>query len=164
VEVLDVIRQLCKQKNISLSQLENELEYGNGSIAKSKGNMSADRMYQIAKYFNVPMEYLMTGKQINEVDEEVAIIRQQQSILLEINKVSQDMADHYKAISDCQEQLSKLKQDYGDLEQKKHKDEPATVTMAESDTKATSRPTMRTIKLQDLKKQTTNGTEGEDFF
>ena len=69
MEVLDIIKQLCKEKNLSISQLESELDFGNGSIAKSKGNMSADRMYQIAKYFKVPMEYLMTGKTIQEADD-----------------------------------------------------------------------------------------------
>ena len=133
MEVLDIIKQLCKEKNISVAQLENELDFGNGSIAKSKGNMSADRMYQIAKYFKVPMEFLMTGKTIQEADDEVAIIRQQQSILLEISKVNEKLSDAYKTLDKCKDELVQLKTEYNKLELKKRKaassdiQEPATV-------------------------------------
>lgn len=118
METLDIIKQLCKEKNISISQLESELEYGNGSLAKSKA-MSAERMYKIAQYFGVSMEYLLTGKTINEADDEVSILRQQQSILIEINKISQLMSDYYKKVADCQEKLNGLKKDYNKLESKK---------------------------------------------
>ena len=110
-----------KEKNISIAQLENELDFGNGSIAKSKGNMSADRMYQIAKFFKVPMEYLMTGKTIQEADDEVAIIRQQQSILLEISKVNETLSEAYKTLDKCKDELVQLKTDYNKLELKKRK-------------------------------------------
>lgn len=121
MEVLDIIKQLCKEKDISVAQLESELDFGNGSIAKSKGNMSADRMYQIAKYFKVPMEYLMTGKTIQEADDEVAIIRQQQSILLEISKVNEKLSEAYKTLDKCKDELVQLKTDYNKLELKKRK-------------------------------------------
>lgn len=131
MEVLDIIKQLCKEKDISVAQLENELDFGNGSIAKSKGNMSADRMYQIAKYFKVPMEYLMTGKTIQEADDEVAIIRQQQSILLEISKVNEKLSEAYKTLDKCKDELVQLKTDYNKLELKKRKaisDAPEPIT------------------------------------
>ena len=121
METLDIIKQLCKEKNITISQLENELDYGNGSIAKSKGNMSADRMFQIAKFFKVPMEYLMTGTTVSDTDDEMAIIRQQQSILLEISKVSQLLSDSYRTIDKCKDELIKLKTEYNKLELKKRK-------------------------------------------
>lgn len=121
MEVLDIIKQLCKEKNVSISQLESELDFGNGSIAKSKGNMSADRMYQIAKYFKVPMEYLMTGKTIQETDDEVAIIRQQQAILLEISKVNEKLSEAYRTLDMCKEELIRLKSDYNKLELQKRK-------------------------------------------
>ena len=57
---IEIIRRLCKENKISISKLETELGYGNGSIAKSS-NMSADRLKQIADYFDVSMEYLITG-------------------------------------------------------------------------------------------------------
>ena len=119
MEALDIIKQLCKERNISIAQLEQALEYGNGSIAKSKGNMSADRMFKIAQYFNVSMEYLMTGKTIQETDDEIAIIRQQQSILLDISKVNEKMAAAYKTLDQCKDEIARLKSDYSKLEAKR---------------------------------------------
>lgn len=119
MEVLDIIKQLCKEKNITISQLEQALDYGNGSIAKSKGNMSADRMFKIAQYFNVSMEYLMTGKTIQEADDEIATIRQQQAILLEISRVNEKMSAAYKTLDQCKDEIAKLKSDYNKLELKK---------------------------------------------
>lgn len=119
MEVLDIIKQLCKERNMSIAQLEQALDYGNGSIAKSKGNMSADRMFKIAQYFNVSMEYLMTGKTIQEADDEIAIIRQQQSILLDISKVNEKMSAAYKALDQCKDEIARLKSDYNKLELKK---------------------------------------------
>jgi len=118
METIDIIRQLCAKKGISVAQLESELEYGNGSIAKSK-NMSADRMYKIAQYFGVSVEYLLTGKTVNETNDEMAILRQQQSILMQIGKIGQDMTEYYKRISECQDQLADLKKEYSKLESQK---------------------------------------------
>lgn len=118
METIDIIRQMCSDANMSVSQLENELGYGNGSIAKAK-NMSADRIYQIAQFFGVSMEYLMTGKTINETDDEIALLRQQQSILIDINKINQEMTEYYKKISDCQSKLTSLKKEYNKIESKK---------------------------------------------
>ena len=125
MEVLDIIKQLCKERNISIAQLEQALDYGNGSIAKSKGNMSADRMFKIAQYFNVSMEYLMTGKTIQEADDEIAIIRQQQSILLDISKVNEKMAAAYKTLDQCKDEMVRLKSEYNKLEVKKRATAPA---------------------------------------
>lgn len=52
---------------MSLRMLERELGFGNGSIAKA-GVIPSDRLYAIAKYFNVTMEYLMDGKVNDEPD------------------------------------------------------------------------------------------------
>jgi len=58
VSAIDVIKELCKKNGISISTLEKELGYGNGSLAKARV-IPSDRVYDIAKYFNVSMEYLM---------------------------------------------------------------------------------------------------------
>lgn len=118
MDALNVIKQLCEKKGVTITQLENDLGYSNGSINKAK-SMSADRIYQIAKYFDVQMEYIMTGKTISEADDEMALLRQQKSILMEINKVSQAITAHYKEIAKCQDQLTALESDYNAIEQKK---------------------------------------------
>jgi transcriptional regulator with XRE-family HTH domain len=115
METLDIIKQLCNQKNVSISQLEADLGYGNGSIAKSK-SMSADRLYKISQYFGVSMEYLLTGKTINETDDEMKVLKKKQDILLDINRVSLEMSELYKKISDCQKNLTSLRDQYMLLE------------------------------------------------
>ena len=58
----DVIRQLCRDNNISVTELEQELGFSNGSLLKNN-SIRSDRLYKVAKKFNVSMEYLTTGEQ-----------------------------------------------------------------------------------------------------
>jgi len=64
MESAEIIRNLCKCKGTSIARLEKDLGLGNGTIASSKSNyMRSDRLKAVADYFNVSMEYLMTGKE-----------------------------------------------------------------------------------------------------
>ena len=62
MSTLDIIRELCTKNGISVKTLEKELGYSNGSLAKAKV-IPSDRVLEISKYFDVSMEYLMTGKE-----------------------------------------------------------------------------------------------------
>ena len=64
MNVLERMKALCKENNISITKLENEMGYGNGSLAKAK-NISGERVYEVAQYFGVSMEHLM-GKEKKE--------------------------------------------------------------------------------------------------
>ena len=65
METIDIIRGLCKEKGISITKLEVALGYGNGSISKASTKaMRSDRLKAIADYFDVSMEYLLTGKEL----------------------------------------------------------------------------------------------------
>lgn len=57
----EIIKSLCEKKEITLARLERDLNFGNGTIAKAGSNMRCDRLKQLADYFGVSMEYLMTG-------------------------------------------------------------------------------------------------------
>lgn len=57
----DVIRALCAGKGISVTELEKELGFSNGSLTKNN-YIRSDRLRILADYFNVSMEYLMTGE------------------------------------------------------------------------------------------------------
>lgn len=58
----DRIDSLCAQNSVKRGALERELGFGRGSIMKWDSHIpQADRLYAVAKYFNVSMEYLMTG-------------------------------------------------------------------------------------------------------
>ncbi len=67
MNTIDIIKNLCKKRGTSLKTLEKELGYSNGSLAKAKV-IPSDRILELAKYFNVSMEYLMTGTE-NKNDE-----------------------------------------------------------------------------------------------
>ena len=64
----ETIKNLCKQHSIAVTALEKELGFGRGSIGKLRnGQTSAERLQKIADYFNVSVNYLMTGEE-KEVD------------------------------------------------------------------------------------------------
>lgn len=62
MEVIDRISSLCKERGMSVSALEKELEFSNGSLAKAK-DIPSSRILEISEYFNVPMNWIMTGKE-----------------------------------------------------------------------------------------------------
>ncbi len=51
------IKNLCKKKNILISQLENDLNFGSGLISRwNKSSPSIDKIIEIAKYFKVSVD------------------------------------------------------------------------------------------------------------
>lgn len=60
------VKTLCKKCRIPISKLEKDLGYSNGYIGQlRKGTFPADRLKEIADYFNVSADYLMTGEEPN---------------------------------------------------------------------------------------------------
>ena len=63
---IEELRELCKKRNSSIKQMEEELGIGNGVIAKwyKRGTDPAHtRLQQIADYLSVSIEYLATGEE-----------------------------------------------------------------------------------------------------
>ena len=59
----DTIKGLCKERNISLSKLETELGFAKGYVSKlDKSTPNSAKIQQIADYFGVTVDYLITGK------------------------------------------------------------------------------------------------------
>ena len=65
----EVIRLLCAKRNKSVTEVEKELGYSNGSLTKNN-YLRSDRLQAIADYFGVTMEYLMTGEDPEQVSTE----------------------------------------------------------------------------------------------
>ena len=62
------IKALCKDNGISMNKLEETLGFGKGYISKlGSSTHNATKIKKIADYFNVSVDYLMTG---NEVENE----------------------------------------------------------------------------------------------
>ena len=60
--VFERIEKLRKEKNISQGKLEKELGFSNGSISKWRTSTpNPERLQKLATYFDVSIEYLMTG-------------------------------------------------------------------------------------------------------
>ena len=61
------IKELCKKNGISMNQLEKTLGFGIGYISKlGSTTPNAKKIKQIADYFGVSVDYLMTGKEPTE--------------------------------------------------------------------------------------------------
>lgn len=58
----DKIKTLCKQKDISVSQLERDLGFGNGYVLTLKDKIPTNRAVMIAEYFGLPSDYFMPDK------------------------------------------------------------------------------------------------------
>ena len=58
--LVDKIRALANQRDMSLPQLEVELGLGNGTISRWRSSSpNTDKLQKIAYYFNVSMDYLL---------------------------------------------------------------------------------------------------------
>lgn len=61
------IKELADAKNISLAQVERDLDFSNGIISTWKNrSASADKILKVAKYFNVSTDYLLGDGQVGE--------------------------------------------------------------------------------------------------
>lgn len=67
MDLKERIKELCKKNNISMNQLEQELDFGKGYISKlGKSTPNATKIQQLANRLGVSVDYLMTGKNDEE--------------------------------------------------------------------------------------------------
>lgn len=67
MDMKERIRHLCKINHVSMNRVEEDLGFGKGYLSKlgtSKPN--AEKLKKIADYFNVSLDFIMTGKEENE--------------------------------------------------------------------------------------------------
>lgn len=63
MNTVERIKMICKERKIPISKLERDLGFSNAYIAGlRKGTVPDDRLNAIAKYFDVSVEYLITGE------------------------------------------------------------------------------------------------------
>ena len=90
METSDIIRKLCKENHISVTDLESKLGFSTGSLTKGS-SLRSDRLYEVAKYFNVSMEYLLHGEEHKAVE----FLRNQNVVKLSDEAI--DIAEQYSA-------------------------------------------------------------------
>ena len=62
LSINEKVRELCKEKGISLNKLEQEIGVASGYLSKLD-NPGIKTVKLIADYFNVSVDYLMTGEE-----------------------------------------------------------------------------------------------------
>lgn len=107
---LQIIKELCDKEGITVSGLEREMGYSNGSLIKSK-SLSSERVYELAKRFKVPMEYIMTGE-MERVNNETRRLEEKRNVLMEINRLNQEIMKLYQTLSASQQRLDDLNKKY----------------------------------------------------
>ena len=61
------IKELCKRNNISISELESELDFPRGSLCKWNVNVpSITKVKAVADYFHVTVDELLKGDDTGE--------------------------------------------------------------------------------------------------
>lgn len=68
MDSVELVKQICKERNIPISKLERQCGFSNGYIKKLKeGKFPSDRLVIIADYLNVSTDYLL-GVEISQQD------------------------------------------------------------------------------------------------
>lgn len=66
--IVERIKQKAKEKGLNISQLEKELNIGNGVIRRwDDRNPNAEQVYNVAICLNTTVEWLLTGKEAAEL-------------------------------------------------------------------------------------------------
>ena len=86
--VYERIENLRKSASISQGKLEKALGFSNGSISKWKTSMpTPDRLQKLAEYFNVSVDYLMTGEEDSEKKVSPFTARDERDIKKSLDKI-----------------------------------------------------------------------------
>ena len=65
---VELVKMICKERNIPISRLERDCGFSNGYIRKLKeGKFPSDRLQTIANYLNVSIDFLITGDEVSEL-------------------------------------------------------------------------------------------------
>ena len=77
----DVVKKLCEERGIAISRFERDCGFSNGYLRNLKrGALPSDKLRQIAEYFGVTVEYLITGE---DQPEPAGIIREDEHYYLD---------------------------------------------------------------------------------
>ncbi|MGN0366744.1 MAG: helix-turn-helix domain-containing protein [Suilimivivens sp.] len=98
---LDIIKSLCTKNGTSIKNLERELGFSNGSLAKS-ATIKAERLQKIAEYFGVSVDYLMTGNEKSDLSDGKYYINEKTAEVA--NKIlhSKELKQLFDAASDAE--------------------------------------------------------------
>lgn len=71
MDIVDRIKQRCKEMNTSMNALEKELGLGNGTIRLwNKKDPGSSKVILIARRLDCSLDWILTGKEANELTPE----------------------------------------------------------------------------------------------
>lgn len=83
----DIIKELCKRKGISVNRLESELGFAKGYVSKlDKSTPNSAKLQSIAEYFNVSLDYLMSGNKESNLS-----MKDQRDIAKDLDKIMNEI-------------------------------------------------------------------------
>ena len=93
--VFERIESLRKTHKISQGKLEKELGFSNGSISKWKISMpTTERLQKIADYFDVSIDYLLTGKDEPKMKEATLTPKDERDIAKILEQTREQLLSH----------------------------------------------------------------------
>lgn len=105
----ETIKMLCKTKGVAVTAVEKELGFARGSLCKVNTNKpSMEKVQKLADYFEVTVDYLMTGKErtvdymVKLEDGSEVLIESEHPYYLnvETQKVAQEIFENDKVLFD----------------------------------------------------------------
>lgn len=77
IQIVNNIKRLCNEKNISISQLEKELNLSTGLISRWKEKTpTLERLVDIATRFNVSIDTLINGEEFSQTESKISLLIQ----------------------------------------------------------------------------------------
>lgn len=76
MDIVENIKTLAAERGTTYTNVEKELWGTTGSIIKWKTSMPRlDKIYDVARYFSVPIEYFITGDRNEETEREMELLK-----------------------------------------------------------------------------------------
>lgn len=106
--IKDRIKELCKEKGVSMNQVEKELGFGVGYISKL-GNTTPSAKYiqKLAEYFNVSSDFILKGKEsefsIEMAEKDIALTNMETKLkdyALKLSQMPKEKQEHIMNLID----------------------------------------------------------------
>lgn len=92
--IYETIKILSRKKGLSINQLEKTLGLSKGSLCRIDTNRpSVDRLQKIADFFEVSLDYLMTGKEQPEKGVPGLTTRDKRDIAKDLDRLMEEIAN-----------------------------------------------------------------------
>lgn len=96
MNTVDIVKMLCKERKVPVSRLEKDLGFSNGYIGQlRKGTFPHDRLFKIADYFSVSVDYLLGKEDQKEKDPVISdeVSEQRKRLMEQLSSLSPDQLD-----------------------------------------------------------------------